>query len=311
MFQNRPSRHRPQIGAFLEALEERALLNVALPHVKHLAGPAEVSVAKRARATIVKNLSSAPTSSITTVPANGDVSPSGLAVVPPGFPGDGLIHAGEFLVSNFNNSSDTPGTGTTIVAIKPGRSPANAPVFFSSQEAGLTESLSVLRSGFVIAGNVPTSDGTSDTIGPGSLQIINRFGKVVQTLSDASTNSNLFDGPWASAVNDKGKTAQLFVSNVESGAITRIDLKVVKRHGQANLKVVSMTQIASGYTVTPDPTGMFSSRRTSSRTARSRRSKPTPTCRTPGGCPSPTQARSGSPIRLPTSAGLGLRRSTL
>ena len=98
----------------------------------------------------------------------------------------------------------------------------------------------------MIVGNVPTTD---DTIGPGSLQIINRFGQVVQTLSDANTSSNLFDGPWASAVNDKGNTAQLFVSNVESGAITRINFKVVKKHGQANLKVVSTTQIASGYTV--------------------------------------------------------------
>ncbi len=76
---------------------------------------------------------------------------------------------------------------------------------------------------------------------------------MVQTLSDANTNSNLFDGPWASAVNDKGNTAQLFVSNLESGAITRINFKVVKKHGQANLKVVSTTQIASGYTVMTAP----------------------------------------------------------
>ena len=153
-------------------------------------------------------------------------------------------------MSNFNNSTNAQGTGTTIVAITPGQNPATAPVFFSSQAVGLTESLSVLKSGFVIVGNVPT---TSDTIGPGSLQIINRFGAVVQTLSDANTNSNLFDGPWASAVNDKGNTAQLFVSNLESGAITRINFKVVKKHGQANLKVVSMTQIASGYTVMTSP----------------------------------------------------------
>ena len=275
--------------------------------------PAEVSAAKRAAAPIVTNLPSAPTSSITTVPANGDVNPSGVAVVPAGFPGGGLIHAGEYLVSNFNNSTNTPGTGTTIVAIKPGQNPATAPVFFTSQAAGLDESLTVLKSGFVIVGNVPTTD---DTIGAGSLQIINRFGKVVQTLSDANTNSNLFDGPWASAVNDKGNTAQLFVSNVESGAITRINFKVVKKHGQANLKVVSMTQIASGYTVMTAPgsaasPGLFMSRRTSSRTARSRRSKPTRTCWTPGGCPSRPQARSGFPTRLPTSVGLGLRRSTV
>jgi uncharacterized protein (TIGR03118 family) len=250
MFRNRPSSRRPRMRPSLEALEGRALLNAALPHVKHLAVPAEVSAAKRARAPIVPNLPSAPTSSITTVPANGDVNPYGLAVVPAGFPRGGRIHPGEFLVSNLNNSANTQGTGTTVVAITPGQDPATAPVFFSSQAVGLTE-LSVLRSGFVIVGNVPTTGGTSGTIGQGSLQIINRFGAVVQTLSDASTNSNLFDSPWASAVKDQGHTAQLFISNVESGTITRINFKVVKEHGQANLKVVSMTQIASGYTVMP------------------------------------------------------------
>jgi DNA-binding beta-propeller fold protein YncE len=70
-------------------------------------------------------------------------------------------------------------------------------------------------------------------------------------------NSTLFDGPWASAVNDKGNTAQLFVSNVEGGTVTRVNLKVVKHHGQASLKVVSMTQIASGYLVQPNPAAVI------------------------------------------------------
>jgi uncharacterized protein (TIGR03118 family) len=230
----------------VDALEARALLNAALPHFKPLAVPAEVSAAKRAEARIVLDLPSAPTSRITTVPADGDDNPSGLALVPAGFPRGGLIHAGEYLASNFNDATDDPGTGTTIVAVRPGRDPAAAPVFFTSQTAGLDESLTVLKSGFVIVGNVPTA---GDANGPGSLQIINRFGKVVQTLSDANTGSNLFDGPWASAVNEKGSKVQLFVSNLASGAITRIAFKVAKKHGQANLKVVGMTQIASGYTV--------------------------------------------------------------
>jgi uncharacterized protein (TIGR03118 family) len=250
VFRNRPCSRRGHTRPSLETLEERALLNAAVPRLKNMAVAAEVSAAKRAAAPIVSNRPSAPASRVTTVPTNGDVNPYGLAVVPAGFPGGGLIHAGEYLVSNFNNSTNTQGTGTTIVTIKPGQNPATAPVFFNSQAVGLTESLSVLKSGFVIVGNVPT---TSSTIGSGSLQIINRFGTVVQTLSDANTNSNLFDGPWASAVNDKGNTAQAFVSNLESGAITRINFKVVKKHGQANLRLVSMTQIASGYTVMTSP----------------------------------------------------------
>jgi len=253
MFQSVDSSRRRRMRPSLDLLEERALLNAALPHLKRgLAVPAEVFAAKRTPVPIVSKLPSTPTSRVTTVPASGDVNPYGLAVVPAGFPGGGLLHPGEFLVANFNNSTNTQGTGTTIVTVTPGQNPSTAPVFFNSQAVGFSEALGVLKSGFVIAGNVPTTDGTFGTIGAGSLQIIDRFGHMVQTLTDASTNSNLFDGPWASAVNDKGNTAQVFVSNVESGTVTRINLKVVKHHGQASLKVVSMTQIASGYLVQPN-----------------------------------------------------------
>jgi hypothetical protein len=249
---------RRHVRPSLDLLEERALLNAALPHfMRDMGVPAEVLAAKRPPAPIVPNLPSTPTSRVTTVPANGDVNPYGLAVVPAGFPGGGLIHAGQFLLSNFNNSTNTQGTGTTIVTITPGQNPSTAPVFFTSQAVGLTEALEVLKSGFVIVGNVPTTDGTAATIGPGSLQIIDRSGHLVQTLTDASTNSTLFDGPWASALNDKGNTAQLFVANVEGGTVTRINLKVVKNHGQSNLKVVSMTQIASGYLVQPNPAAVI------------------------------------------------------
>ncbi len=99
----------------------------------------------------------------------------------------------------------------------------------------------------MIVGNVPTTDGTFNTIGAGSIQIIDRFGKVVTTLSDPNLH-----GPWASTVNDQGSTAQLFVSNVLSGTVERINLRAVRHHGQVSLKVTSMTQIASGYTKQPN-----------------------------------------------------------
>jgi hypothetical protein len=72
MFRSRPCAHGPRMRPSLEAMEERALLDAALPHVKHLAAHAEVSAAKRAPVPIVSQLPSAPTSRITTVPANGD-----------------------------------------------------------------------------------------------------------------------------------------------------------------------------------------------------------------------------------------------
>jgi hypothetical protein len=54
-----------------------------------------------------------PPASITssTVPANGDLNPYGVAFVPDGFPGYGTIAAGDLLVSNFNNSQSAGNLG--------------------------------------------------------------------------------------------------------------------------------------------------------------------------------------------------------
>jgi hypothetical protein len=248
MLPNCRTRSGLRVRPSVDALEAREVLNSAAPHLRHLAVAADVFADRRGSAPIVPNLPTAPTFQVTTVPANGDVNPYGLAEVPAGFPKGGLIHAGEFLVSNFNNSTNTQGTGTTVVTVSPGQNPATAPVFYTSPAQGLTLALDVLKSGFVIVGNVPTTDGTYGTIGQGSLQIVNRFGQVVQTLSSPS----MLDGPWASTVVDHGSTAQLFVSNVLSGNVSRIDLQVVKHHGTSTLKVKSDTEIASGYLAQPN-----------------------------------------------------------
>jgi len=231
------------------ALEERALLNAAMPRLdSRLKGGTEVFDAKNKLGPIVPNLPALPTISYTTIPSNGDLNPYGLAVVPAGFPGGGVLHAGDYLVANFNDKGNTQGTGTTIVYVTPGQTPpSTAPVFFTSQATGLSEALGVLRSGFVIVGNVPTTDGMFDTIGAGSIQIIDRTGTLVATLSSPT----MLDGPWASAINDHGNTAQLFVSNVLGGTVERLSFKTVKHHGQVSLKLTGATQIASGYTVQP------------------------------------------------------------
>jgi len=52
-----------------------------------------------------------------TVPGNGDLNPYGVAFVPPGFPG-GKLNPGDILVSNFNNSSNLQGMGTTILRVQ-------------------------------------------------------------------------------------------------------------------------------------------------------------------------------------------------
>ena len=51
-----------------------------------------------------------------TVPANGDVNPYGLALVPTSA---GKLVAGNLLVSNFNDKANDQGTGTTIVQVSP------------------------------------------------------------------------------------------------------------------------------------------------------------------------------------------------
>src|SRR5260370_14708346 len=51
-----------------------------------------------------------------TVPANGDVNPYGIVVVPRSV---GLLTRGNILISNFNNSQNLQGTGTTIVQVSP------------------------------------------------------------------------------------------------------------------------------------------------------------------------------------------------
>jgi len=193
-----------------------------------------------------------------TIPANGDVNPYGVAFVPDGFPRDGVIAAGDVLVSNFNNNANLQGTGTTIVQLRPGGTlapPGNAVTFFTSGLPGLSTALGVLRAGFVIVGNVPTADGTAATIGQGALQVIDRHGQLVQTWTD----STFLDGPWDLAIDDEGGQAHVFVSNVLSGTVTRLDVAVFS----ASVKLLKKTTIAMGYTHAPNaaalvlgPTGL-------------------------------------------------------
>src|ERR1700721_2546210 len=54
-----------------------------------------------------------PVNVVSTVPANGDQNPYGVAFVPQNFQtGPGPLKHGDILVSNFNNSQNLQGTGT-------------------------------------------------------------------------------------------------------------------------------------------------------------------------------------------------------
>lgn len=191
-----------------------------------------------------------------TVPtSNGDTNPYGVAFVPFGFPSGGSIAAGDVLVSNFNNSSSLgglEGTGTTIVSISP---TGQQTLFATSPLIGLTTALGVFSRGFVIVGNLPVSYSPSFSIGQGSLQIFDRHGMLVTTINDPT----LLDSPWDLTIRDQGSSAQVFVSNVLSGTVTRLDFAISNN----NVKLISKTQIGSGFStmviqaiVAVGPTGL-------------------------------------------------------
>ncbi len=153
-----------------------------------------------------------------TVPANGDVNPYGIVVVPRS---TGNLVRGDVLVSNFNASSNLQGTGTTIVEI----SPSGSVKLFAHLTAsnlhgscpggvGLTTALAVLRAGWVIVGSLPTSDGTAATAKAGCLIVVNRWGNAVRTFSGGPIN-----GPWDMTALDEGDEAVLFVTNVLNGTV--------------------------------------------------------------------------------------------
>jgi hypothetical protein len=188
-----------------------------------------------------------------TVPGTGDLNPYGVAFVPPGFPAGGPLKPGDVLVSNFNNSNNLQGTGTTIINLTPSSGAAaadgTASVFFQgTPPLGLTTALGVLKRGFVLVGSVTTTDGTSATVAAGPLLFIDQNGKMVGQVDAAK-----LDGPWDLALKDDFDHAKVFVSNVLNGTVSRIDLSLPD---SKTITVGPITQIASGYMHRTDPAAL-------------------------------------------------------
>jgi hypothetical protein len=199
-----------------------------------------------------------------TIPSNGDVNPYGVARVPTT---TGSLTKGNILVSNFNNSKNLQGTGTTIVQI----TPSGTVTLFAQIDpnslpgpcpggVGLTTALVALRSGWVIVGSVPTTDGMSDTVQAGCLLVLNSSGQVVETFF-----GSLINGPWDMAAFDGGREVSLFVTNVlngtvagggkivHEGTVLRLDLNI--SHGSMpNLQ--QMTIVGSGFAERTDPVAL-------------------------------------------------------
>jgi hypothetical protein len=199
-----------------------------------------------------------------TVPSNGDVNPYGIAVVPKS---SGSLVQGNILVSNFNDSGNLQGTGTTIVQIAPnGTSSLFAQINATTLPGlcpggvGLTTALAVLRTGWVVVGSLPTTDGTSDTAQAGCLLVLDSNGNVVETFY-----GSLINGLWDMAALDSGSTADLFVTNVlngtvaangnvvHAGTVVRLGLTIASGSMPA---LQSMTVIGSGFPERTDPAAL-------------------------------------------------------
>lgn len=199
-----------------------------------------------------------------TVPANGDINPYGIVEVKRSV---GHLQQGHILISNFNDAANQQGTGTTIMDIAPDGSLSTFAQIDATKlpgpcpgGVGLTTALTVLRSGWVIVGSLPTSDGTSATAQAGCLLVLDNSGNVVETFADASIN-----GPWdMTSFEDEGG-AHLFVTNVlngtvaangtvvNEGTVLRIDLAV----SQTKMpQIRSITEIGSGFAERTNPAAL-------------------------------------------------------
>lgn len=146
-----------------------------------------------------------------TVPENGDQNPYAIVIAPADF---GRVHKDDVLVTNFNNSGNLQGLGSTIVAFTPStralttfaRIPRNLPGCPGG--VGLSTAMAVLKTGWVIVGSAPSQDGTTATRGKGCLIVLDAKGQVAAVWAD-----DRIDGPWGNmAVIDRGDSATLFVS---------------------------------------------------------------------------------------------------
>ena len=188
-----------------------------------------------------------PFADASTVPANGDLNPYGVVFINSNFQiGSGPLRTGVVLVSNFNNSSNLQGTGSTVVGVGPKGKPG--PFFEGNSGIGLSTALGTLQMGFIVVGNAPSTNGQSSTAGPGSLLVINNEAKLVQTITDPNIQS-----PWDMALVDNGTTAIAFVSNALTGNVSRLNFNV----SASGLTLTSSTVIASGYVHRGDPVTFF------------------------------------------------------
>jgi hypothetical protein len=146
-----------------------------------------------------------------TVTDNGDLNPYAVVIAPVSV---GKIQKDDVLVDNFNNISNLQGTGTTIVDYRP--STKQTTLFAKLPQklpecpggVGLTTAMTMLKTGWVIVGSTPSTDGTTATKGDGCVIVLDPNGKMVAAWSGPTIND-----PWGDmGVIDNGSTVTLFIS---------------------------------------------------------------------------------------------------
>lgn len=199
-----------------------------------------------------------------TVPENGDQNPYAMLVAPITA---GSVQSGDLLVDNFNNKGNLQGLGSTIIDFRPstGQTATFATIPHDLQGcpggAGLSTAMVMLKSGWVIVGSTPSTDGTTKTLGKGCLIVLNSAGKVAGTIA----GPNIAD-PWGNmAWIDRGDSATLFVSNAGFGigapgqpvqntaTVLRLDLSIPASQPP---QVTGQTVIANGLSAQADA-GVF------------------------------------------------------
>ena len=214
-----------------------------------------------------------------TIPDNGDVNPYAVVVAPVSA---GAIEKDDVLVDNFNNISNLQGTGTTIIRYRP--STKESKLFAQVPQklkdcpggVGLSTAMTMLKSGWVIVGSTPSTDGTTRTKGDGCLLVFDAEGHHVATWAGATIN-----GPWGNMASvDRGDSATLFISMagfglkgpevvdaqtkypliIHEATVLRLERRIPA--GQAPV-LISQTEIGNGYAQRADrdnflfgPTGL-------------------------------------------------------
>jgi hypothetical protein len=206
-----------------------------------------------------------------TTPTNGDENPYAIWPVTTTV---GSVKTGDVLIDNFNNSSNNQGTGTTIVDLHANGSQsvfAQLPQTLSgcTGGVGLTTAMVQLKTGWVIVGSLPSSNGKTATAAAGCLLVLSPTGKVAEAISEP-----YLDGPWDAAVQDNGTplpsssptpssaSRRATTGKVDQGDVVRLSLSQTATSAP---KITAESVIASGFAEAPDaaafikgPTGLRS-----------------------------------------------------